>query len=120
MTIHILKLNARYYEDVRTKNKTFEVRYNDRGFKVGDRLILREIFDSGEYSGRLLQRKVSYMLTHEEFPQGLKEGYAVLALVNDCVFTGEEADELRREGAKIGIADMWRAIIDGRVKPNDL
>ena len=42
MTIHKLKLNAAYYDDSASGIKTFEIRKNDRNFKVGDILELRE------------------------------------------------------------------------------
>ena len=42
MTIHKLKLNAAYYDDSASGIKTFEIRNNDRNFKVGDILELRE------------------------------------------------------------------------------
>lgn len=33
---HLLKSVSPYYEDVRDGRKKFELRYNDRNFKVGD------------------------------------------------------------------------------------
>ena len=47
MTIHKLKLNACYYDDSASGIKTFEIRKNDRDFKVGDILELREWLWSG-------------------------------------------------------------------------
>lgn len=41
--IHQLKCEAKYFEDVCSGNKTFEVRKNDRGFHVGDYLALNEL-----------------------------------------------------------------------------
>lgn len=40
MKVHELKLNTAYYDDVKTGLKTFEIRKNDRDFKVGDVLSL--------------------------------------------------------------------------------
>ena len=56
MTIHKLKLNAAYYDDSASGIKTFEIRKNDRDFKVGDILELREYVWSnvekrGAYTG---------------------------------------------------------------------
>ena len=36
MKIHKLKLNAKYYEDSERGIKTFEIRKNDRDYKIGD------------------------------------------------------------------------------------
>ena len=56
MTIHKLKLNAAHYDDSASGIKTFEIRKNDRNFKVGDILELREYVWSnlekrGAYTG---------------------------------------------------------------------
>lgn len=40
--IHKLKLNTAYYEDSKLGIKNFEVRKNDRNFREGDILELRE------------------------------------------------------------------------------
>ena len=40
MKVRELKLNTEYYDDVKKGLKTFEVRKNDRDFKVGDILSL--------------------------------------------------------------------------------
>lgn len=61
MVEHELKLHPKYFDDVKTGKKNFEVRYNDRGFKVGDILFLNE-YDNGFYTGRILKRKITYVL----------------------------------------------------------
>lgn len=48
MKIHELKLDTEYFDDVGTGLKTFEIRKNDRGFKVGDVLAL-SAFKEGNY-----------------------------------------------------------------------
>lgn len=80
MTIHELKTVAPFYEAVQYEQKTFEVRRNDRDFKVGDQLWLREwVPASNEHTGRNVLRDVTYVLTHAEFP-GVAEGYVVMGL----------------------------------------
>ncbi len=55
---HILKCWPGFFDAVDSGDKTFEVRLDDRGFKVGDRLTLRrwqpcsEIKDGGHYVQR--------------------------------------------------------------------
>lgn len=80
MIVHVLKTEAPYYEAVATEEKTFEVRFNDRNFKVGDYLLLRD-FDAASKTllHRKLVRRVSYVLTHEQF-HGVSPGFAVLGL----------------------------------------
>ena len=51
--IHELKLAKMYYADVASGKKRFELRKNDRGFKVGDGLRLKE-YTNGEETGRYI------------------------------------------------------------------
>lgn len=60
--IHALKTWPEYFEAVYDGRKTFEIRRNDRDFKVGDTLILREWDPKIEgYTGRRLERVVTYV-----------------------------------------------------------
>lgn len=74
--VHELKLAEMYYEDVKTGKKTFELRKNDRGYRVGDALLMSE-FTAGEPTGRTIYANIEYML--EDY-QGLQEGYAILGI----------------------------------------
>jgi hypothetical protein len=78
--IHDLKTWPEYYGAVVRGEKPFEVRKDDRGFKVGDTLHLREydpVFK--EYTGRTTLRRVTYMLA--DFV-ALEPGYCVLGLAH--------------------------------------
>lgn len=77
MTRHELKIAPRFFEDVAHYAKRAEVRKNDRDYKVGDTYILRE-WDGTAYTGREAAIEISYILTAEDFPEGIKEGYCVL------------------------------------------
>lgn len=70
-----LKIRQEYFEAVISKEKTFEIRYDDRNFQVGDVLVLREY--EGYYTGRTVIAKVTYVLSDFE---GLKEGYVVMSI----------------------------------------
>lgn len=60
-------------------HKNFEVSKNDRNFKKGDILLLKEWDNqSGEYTGRLLSRNVLYVLQGGQF--GIEAGYCVLSI----------------------------------------
>jgi hypothetical protein len=50
VTTHELKIWPVYYQAVKSGQKTFELRNNDRGFQKGDRVILRE-FDPNAPTG---------------------------------------------------------------------
>lgn len=90
MTEHILKLNKRYYDAVANGIKTFEIRENDRDYKVGDTLALMKADDDGELLtyfdhnlGMSLYHEIKvaviYILTHDEF-DGISEGYVALGI----------------------------------------
>lgn len=78
---HELKTWPIFFEHCWSGRKTFELRKDDRDFRIHDRLILME-FDpeTKEYSGRLLQADVGYILRDTEF--GLAEDYCILGLAN--------------------------------------
>jgi len=75
--LHELNILPEYFQAVKTGIKTFEVRKNDRGFEVGDILILREW--DGTYTGPNIKVKTTYILGNFE---GLKEDYIVMAIVH--------------------------------------
>ncbi len=82
--IHQLKQASIYFEDVISGKKPFEVRKNDRNFKVGDYLALNELTphecnDKGEHleTGRSALFRVTYVLDDPEY---CKEGYVVLVI----------------------------------------
>lgn len=63
MKTHKLKIWPEYFELVINEKKSFEVRKNDRDFKVGDMLILREWNPETEkYTGSHIHRRVTYIL----------------------------------------------------------
>jgi hypothetical protein len=59
--------------------KTFEARKNDRNFKVGDILLLREWSPiTQEYSGKSARRMISYTLTDYDFR--IREGFIIMGI----------------------------------------
>lgn len=74
--IHEVKLSSIYFDDVAAGIKNFELRKNDRGYKVGDILKLNEV-KSGKETGRFIKAKIEYML---EEHTGLQEGYCILSI----------------------------------------
>lgn len=74
--VHELKTASMFYLDVANKFKRFELRKNDRNYKVGDILKLMEYKD-GEYTGRELITEVIYIL--DDYT-GIVEGFCILGL----------------------------------------
>ena len=92
MTLHKIKIHPQYFAAVMDGTKTFEVRKDDRGYTVGDMLVLREwevtgivgrpsgiggFRDVGGYTGRKCQHTVTYIL--RDVP-GIEDGYVVMGL----------------------------------------
>lgn len=70
MKIHKLKLISDYYDDSARGIKNFEIRKNDRDFKVGDILELREwscIDGKGEYTDNVHWKIITYILDDEQY-----------------------------------------------------
>lgn len=59
--IHALKIKSEYFEKVISGEKLFEVRVNDRDYKVGDLLGLNEIDKDEKYTGRSCMVYVDYI-----------------------------------------------------------
>lgn len=76
MIVHELKIDKKYATAVVEGNKLFEIRKNDRGFKQGELLILRE-YENGKYLDIMIWAQITYIL--EGF-EGLKEGYVALGI----------------------------------------
>ena len=73
---HEIKIVTSYWDDIVTGKKTFELRKNDRGYKVGDKLKMLEI-RAGKFTGRTIEADIVYML--EDYT-GLSEGYCILGI----------------------------------------
>lgn len=77
---HDLKTWTEPFQQMWMGNKTAEFRKNDRGFKVGDTLLLREWLPSKDkYTGREIEAEI----THITFDHGITSGYAMLSLGGD-------------------------------------
>lgn len=86
-----LKIWPVFFDPITSGVKTFEVRHDDRGFRVGDRLHLRE-WDMNKasragdedvgYTGRDCHVRVTYILPKRLFP-GIDPDYVAMAIVLD-------------------------------------
>ena len=60
---HNLKIWPEYFDVILSGEKTFELRKDDRGFGVGDTLLLKEWTQHGGYTGREIAVMVTYILS---------------------------------------------------------
>lgn len=84
MMKHILKTDPAVFQAVADGAKTYEIRLNDRGFAVGDELLLRETTHTGaeialgaalEYTGREITKHIGHVLGG----YGLQDGWVILS-----------------------------------------
>lgn len=73
--VHELKINPEYFSAIKDGRKRFELRYDDRNFRVGDVLILKEW--NGDFTGKSLECDVKYILKNFD---GLCDGYIIISL----------------------------------------
>ena len=85
--VHELKTHPPFFSMLYCGSKNFEVRKDDRGFKLGDELLLKEFIPKGFnenglnddiYTGRILHRRIDYILKGGQF--GIEPGYVVLSI----------------------------------------
>ena len=83
---HELKTDQIVFEETWNENKLFEIRKNDRDFKIGDTLWLRETVFSGKemsqgkplkYTGRVVWFDIQYILTVPVY--GVRDGWCVMS-----------------------------------------
>lgn len=78
MTTHELKCWPEFFRHIVSGAKTFELRRDDRGYRAGDELLLREWSKSGGYTGREMQVEVTYLLSGPVM--GIAEGWVCMAI----------------------------------------
>lgn len=89
MQVHELKTWPKHFFAVWQGLKRFEMRVNDRDFKLGDMLHLREwepslmygVNGGGEYTGRSCLAKVLYILSEfEEQPEFVADNWVIMSI----------------------------------------
>ncbi|GGD05615.1 DUF3850 domain-containing protein [Enterococcus wangshanyuanii] len=74
--VHELKIDREYFMAVLEDLKKFEIRYNDRDFKVGDIVILKEIDSvNRKLTGRQIKTEITYITNYEQ-----KNNYVVFGI----------------------------------------
>lgn len=84
MTTHRLKVLIKYADAIMNGTKTFEIRKNDRNFKVGDNIVFKVVTDEGistETSVRHPLNGATYRIDYilDDF-EGLAQKYVALAI----------------------------------------
>ena len=75
---HELKCINPYFSEVFCGMKKFEVRLNDRDFKLDDNIVLKE-YEDGQFTGFEVHATINYILHGGQF--GIEAGYVVLGFL---------------------------------------
>lgn len=80
MAHHELKCHPQFWQALVHGSKPFEVRRDDRKYRVGDLCTIREFDPAFGYVNRhyAVTYQVTFVLTHEDFPNGLQPGFVIL------------------------------------------
>ena len=79
METHELKILPKYYTEVVIGNKTYELRKDDRDYKVNDLIVLKE-YSNGSYTGNEFNVTIKHILRNCP-DYGLKDGYVIISLL---------------------------------------
>lgn len=83
MTYHEIKITQRFFEPVANKVKTFELRKNDRDYRVGDTVKLLEVLDRAQDIGTnsYILGVIRYVLKAEDASSwGLADDHCIFGL----------------------------------------
>ncbi|TGA93852.1 DUF3850 domain-containing protein [Lactobacillus johnsonii] len=74
MEVHELKILPEYFKAQKAGKKNFEIRKNDRNYKIGDKLVLKE-YDSktDSFTGQSFITEITFITDYQQ-----KDGYVVL------------------------------------------
>ena len=112
--IHELKILPKDFQDVIEGIRTFEIRKNDRDFKIGDILLLEEYDLNKEYvdrndnltnySGRKIVKEITYILKDVD---GLDNDYSILGIKTPDKDIELEWSDNMVEWGEISLYDEW-------------
>lgn len=84
MNTHTLKVFIKYADAIMNGTKTFEIRKNDRGYKVGDKIVFNVVSEGGISTGAAAGHplngkayRIDYIL--DDF-EGLAQKYVAMAI----------------------------------------
>lgn len=102
--VHYLKTWPEYFGVILSGAKRFEIRKNDRGFSVGDELVLQEFTSQGGFTGREIDARITYLTDFEQKP-----GFVVLGIATRA--PSPALDRLKEEiGGAITELQILRSI----------
>ena len=84
---HEVKISTEFFNDVASGKKPFEVRINDRDYRVDDTLRLKGyLLETKEYTGEMCIKKITYIL---DSPTYMQQGFVILGLAEVIEIYGD-------------------------------
>ena len=77
---HRLKITSEHFNSIWIHKKTAEMRFNDRNFQIGDKIILREIDELNNFTGNRIYIDITHILTGAEY--GIIDGYCMISFID--------------------------------------
>lgn len=106
---HKLKIKEKYLIAILNRKKTFEIRKNDRDFKVGDEILFTVVETGGEFPHSFI---VTYVL--KDCPEyGLQDGYAILGIKDEYDEATLLLGDYVLEKAELRLCHVWHESKDG-------
>ena len=79
MKTHHIKLNIEFCDAVKSGDKCFEVRKNDRGYQKGDHIVFIPVDQIGTHMYHSIVEK-EYVITYVLSGWGIENGYVVFGI----------------------------------------
>lgn len=107
---HKLKIKSEHYINVINGTKTAEIRYNDRNYQVDDILILNEIDENGNFTGKICAVIVTHVLDDNQY---LQNGYVMLSF--RMFYSGElNINEIKAQGIREAVNSTVNMVLQHR------
>ena len=74
---HNIKIERVFFDKVLDGTKTFEIRFDDRGYETGDFVVLHETNGEKGLTGHTIQKKIGFVTEYEQ-----KQCYCVFSLLD--------------------------------------
>lgn len=77
LQLHNIKIERVYFDAVLDGSKTFEIRFDDRGYEKGDFVILHETNAEKGITGHTIEKRIGFITEYEQ-----QEGFVVFSLID--------------------------------------
>lgn len=79
LKIHELKCYPEFFNKIKTGEKNFEIRLNDRDFMAGDHVYLEEFIPDSRYTYHWILVQIKYVTDFEQKPGWVVFGFREIA-----------------------------------------